>query len=306
MASPQKEKGFTPVANEILDQICQYNFNGAQLRIIMKIWRLTYGYSKKDHEFAISFIQMTTKLAKSTVKKEVTALIKFKVLIVTKEETNSDGRMLGFNKNYEDWMVPKGSESVKKAGQVELFDDLEVHDCDPPEANLEVYDCNPPEVYDHDPQSKENGYFEVYDRDPIKRKRSLKILFKEKSNEYVFNYFYSEYPRRISKSAAKKAWDKLSKEKGFDPVEITFNTMNFAETCKTLETKTNFIPHPSTYLNQKRYEDYSVVDPEGLAAEKQTKAGSNLNFLLGDMGGGTSDRARSQTLIGEGSRSLSE
>ncbi|MDR6883060.1 replication protein [Bacillus sp. 3255] len=306
MASPQKEKGFTPVANEILDQICQYNLNGAQLRIIMKIWRQTYGYGKKDHEFAISFIQMTTKLAKSTVKKEVAALIKSKVLIVTKEETNTEGRMLGFNKNYEDWMVPKGSESVKKTGQVDLFDELEVHDCDPPNTNLEVYDCNPPEVYDHDPQSKENGYFEVYDCDPIKRKRSLNKLFKDKSNEYIFNYFYSNYPRRISKAAARKSWDKLSKEKGFDAARIISNTINFAETCKLLETKTNFIPHPSTYLNQKRYEDYSVVDPEGLVAEKKSKVADNVDFLLGNMGGGTIDRTRSQTLIGEGGRGLPE
>jgi phage replication O-like protein O len=307
MASPQIEDGYTRIAHKILDEICQYNLNGAQLRIIMKVWRMTYGYGKKDHEFAVSFIQTTTKLAKSTVKKEVAVLIKAKVLVVTKEETNTEGRMIRFNKNYDEWTIPKGSDSVEKKEQLELFaDELEVHDRNPPDQVFEVYDCDPPEVYDHDPQSKENHYLEVYDRDPINRKRSLKILFKDKSNEYVFDYFYNSYPRRISKAAAKKSWDKLTKEKGFNSVDVIFNTLNYAETCKILETKTIFIPHPSTYLNQKRYEDYSVVDPEGLAAEKQTKMGSNIDFLLGDMGGVTNERERGQTLTGESGRRLSK
>ncbi|WP_051250604.1 hypothetical protein [Paenibacillus harenae] len=87
----------------------------------------------------------------------------------------------------------------------------------------------------------------------------------------TFEEFYAAYPRKVSRQPASKAWDKLEKQKDFDPAMIIRNTFNYAETCKLLGTQPNFILHPSTYLNQKRYEDYATVDPEGLAKGKPNK-----------------------------------
>jgi len=41
MANPQKENGYTPVANEILDELVKLPLNGTQLRIICVVWRFT-------------------------------------------------------------------------------------------------------------------------------------------------------------------------------------------------------------------------------------------------------------------------
>lgn len=287
MASPQLGDGFTRIANEILDNISYFNFNGSQFRLLIKVWRLTYGFGRKDHEFSVSFMQELTGLSAVTVKKELSFLIKSNVLKVTKQPTSTTARRLSFNKNYEEW---EGVAMAKK-------EDDGVYDSLPP-TDGEGYTILTPEssheVYDHIPQNLTLGYTILT---PYKEKDLKEIkTFKESVS---FDDFYSIYPRKISKQAALKAWTKLSKEKSFDPERIISNTRNFADTCKLIETKVNFIPHPSTYLNQKRYADYWAVDPEGLAKGKETKFDSAFNFLKNQLGGGDVDEERNNIAPGK-------
>ncbi|MEK3718920.1 replication protein [Paenibacillus sp. FSL R7-0333] len=276
MAKPQKENGFAPIANEILDEICQYTFNGAQLRIVLKIWRLTYGYNRKDHDFSITFLQQVTGISGRTVKKEVAFLIKSKVLLVTKNETKTTARRLAFNKNYDDWTITKSGDFVEE--QMDLFTADEGSDTSPPndEGGGEQY--FPSEGSDTSPQvASRRGAIAP----PYKEIKILKKSIKEKTA--MFDEWYQKYPRKVSKDAAKKAWDKLCKTEDFDPDEAIQNTANFAETCKLLETEKKYIPHPSTFLNQKRYKDYPVVDPEGLlmpVIPETKKTGSLFNQML--------------------------
>ena len=285
MANPQKEKGYTPVANEILDMICQFTFNGAQLRIIIKVWRMTYGYGRKKHEFAVPYLEKATKLSESTIKKEIALLVREKVLLVTQKATGTTGRKLSFNKNYDEWNIPKSGDLV--ASEDELFEDVEVQDPVLRTNDVKVQDTILSKVQD----TVLSDHSKVQDSDPIKERKILKKkIFKE--NVDVYEKFYFLYPRRISKAAGKKAWDTLSKKEEFDPELIIQNTLNFAETCKLLETEIRYIPHPSTYLNQKRYEEYPVIDPEGLASSKKKVNAfeKNKELLLGGRGEDLNDR----------------
>ncbi|OBZ13313.1 replication protein [Bacillus sp. FJAT-26390] len=295
MAKPQKENGYTVIAHEILDNICRFNFNGAQLRIIMKVWRMTYGYKRKDHALALTYLQEATGLSRGTMKKELGYLIEAKVLIVTKEATNKDARKLAFNKNYDEW------EGVAMAAK----GNFEGSDSDPQQLSFEGSDSDPLEGCNTDPLDLTLRGAIVT---PNKDIKSLKIIFKDNTPAFdYFDYFYSVYPRRISKQAALKAWTKLSREKSFDPERIISNTVNYAETCKLLDTKVNFIPHPSTYLNQKRYVDYWEVDPEGLAAGKATKFDDNMEFFREQFGGGERlGQAADNLAIDEGGSGLPE
>lgn len=280
MANPQLEDGHTRLAHEILDEICQYAFNGAQLRIIIKIWRLTYGWGRKEHEFSITFLHQSTKLSESTVKKEVAFLIKTKVLIVIKNATKATPRILRFNKDYEMWNIPKSGDPVER--KIDLFNYAEVQDLIPDSDEVKVQDHIPVKVQDTVLLHENEGY----DTTPSNKDLSTlkKKIFKETVD--LFEKFYSIYPRRIAKEAAKKTWIKLAKKDEIDADLIINNTMNYAETCKLLKTEVNFIPHPSTYLNQKRYTDYTKVDPEGMATKnkKQTKLSKNKELLLGGRG----------------------
>jgi hypothetical protein len=90
------------------------------------------------------------------------------------------------------------------------------------------------------------------------REREIKEKLKTSSSSVddVFLKFWLIYPRKVGKGDAEKAWKKISK-----PVE-TFALIEAAlkwqkESIEWRKENGAFIPHPSTYLNQRRWEDES-------------------------------------------------
>lgn len=67
-----------------------------------------------------------------------------------------------------------------------------------------------------------------------------------------FDEFWSKYPRKVAKKTAMQAFAKLP----MDEQELAVDTLdNHLAYWKLKETATDFIPHPSTWLNQGRYFD---------------------------------------------------
>lgn len=102
MASPQLEDGYTRIANGILEQVARHKFNGTQLRILLVIWRYTYGYKRKEAEFSLSFLAQAIGAARSQVDRELSALIGRNVLEVV-AGGNGKPRLLRFNKDDGSW-----------------------------------------------------------------------------------------------------------------------------------------------------------------------------------------------------------
>lgn len=80
-----------------------------------------------------------------------------------------------------------------------------------------------------------------------------------RTKEYTpdFLQFYNEYPKHIGKEPAWKAWQKLNGSRpDLSTMLLKINEMKKSEDW----TKDNgkFIPHPATWLNQKRWEDEGV------------------------------------------------
>jgi hypothetical protein len=69
-----------------------------------------------------------------------------------------------------------------------------------------------------------------------------------------FDVFWREYPRKVGKGAAFKAWNKI-----LSPSQVLIAILHALEwQCKSIDwIKDNgaFIPHPATYLNQQRWLD---------------------------------------------------
>ena len=105
MASPQKENGYTEIAHEILESISRTNFNGTQFRILTFVLRHTYGFHRKCHEFSLTFISQGTNCNKQQIKRELDKLIDFKVIKVYRDSDYNNTRIIGFNKNYEEWQL---------------------------------------------------------------------------------------------------------------------------------------------------------------------------------------------------------
>lgn len=71
MANPQKENGYTPIANEIIEALAKFPFNGAQLRLVLFLLRKTYGFQKKADKISISQFEKGTDLNKRTIQREL-------------------------------------------------------------------------------------------------------------------------------------------------------------------------------------------------------------------------------------------
>jgi phage replication O-like protein O len=107
VANPQKENGFTPIANEILESVYSRKFTANQLFILLVLWRYTYGFQRKDHDLSLGFISEATGIDRKAVKRAMDKLLENNVVVVTKEATFSESRRLAFNKNYESWNIEK-------------------------------------------------------------------------------------------------------------------------------------------------------------------------------------------------------
>ena len=105
MANPQKENGFTPIANEIMEQLCKMRLNGTQFRIILVLLRYTYGFNRKSHEFSETFIANATGTNKRVIVRELKSLVDYGLVKIVSESTFTKPRILSFNKNYEGWEI---------------------------------------------------------------------------------------------------------------------------------------------------------------------------------------------------------
>lgn len=101
MANPQKENGYTAVANELLEQIMKISLNGTQFRIVLAVWRYTYGFRRTAHTMPLSYIASKIEASKGQVQNALDQLIKKKIIEIV--EDSKGGRKLRVNKNYDEW-----------------------------------------------------------------------------------------------------------------------------------------------------------------------------------------------------------
>lgn len=93
----------------------------------------------------------------------------------------------------------------------------------------------------------------------IQERSNHKKELKGKSDD--FDAFYIAYPRKVSKANARKAWVK--------------NDCKLSEILPALENHKKgwkdpqYIPHPATWLNQRRWEDETIVKQESSVFTKQ-------------------------------------
>ena len=98
--SPQLEQGYTRIADAILEKVAKTKLNGTQFRILMIVWRSTYGWQKKEHELSEGFLSKATGIHKQQIKRELKKMIDDGILVIEKEATFTTGRVISFNKNY--------------------------------------------------------------------------------------------------------------------------------------------------------------------------------------------------------------
>jgi DNA-binding transcriptional ArsR family regulator len=83
--------------------------------------------------------------------------------------------------------------------------------------------------------------------------------------QIAFSDWYALYPRKVGKAAAEKRWGQLTGRGKVDPQVLMAGLENWVAEWQRKGTEQDFIPHASTWLNQRRWEDElstpAPVDP---------------------------------------------
>src|SRR4051812_4004780 len=83
MTNPQKENGYTGIANEIVDALCKTNLSPHEGRIVWCVFRKTYGFNKKDDWISLSQLVEMTGMHKAHVSQAKRKLLDRKIVTQT-------------------------------------------------------------------------------------------------------------------------------------------------------------------------------------------------------------------------------
>lgn len=97
MANPQKENGYTVIANEILDHLCKFPIKTEARRVFDFILRKTWGYNKKSDHIPLSQFVEGTGLKKPNVCRALKEALS--TVIILKDENG-----YRINKDYIQWV----------------------------------------------------------------------------------------------------------------------------------------------------------------------------------------------------------
>lgn len=98
MSSPQKENGFTPIANELFEAFYRCKLLEYERVCIMHIWRKTYGWNKKEDWVANSQFSEETGIPRPHITRTLKALKDKKIVTLL-------GNKISINKDYDKWKV---------------------------------------------------------------------------------------------------------------------------------------------------------------------------------------------------------
>lgn len=103
MASPQCENGYTRIANELLEAICNKITNSTWVRILFWTIRLTYGFNRKEVQSNYQAYATKLNLSEETIKYTLLDLSDRK--IITYVVINRKSFVVALNKDYDGWKI---------------------------------------------------------------------------------------------------------------------------------------------------------------------------------------------------------
>ena len=115
MPSPQKENGYTPIANEIMDALASIRISGEQMQCLMVILRKTYGWNKKSDEISLGQFAELTGIKRPHIVRAIQGLQDKNIITVTKNG-NTSPSTYQFNKQYKKWKLLPKKVTVPKNG----------------------------------------------------------------------------------------------------------------------------------------------------------------------------------------------
>jgi len=101
MANPQKEDGYTAIANEIMEALCRHRIPGEDRQVLDVIFRKTYGFNKIEDYISLSqFVDMTG-MKKPNIIGSLKSLLSKRIIIIQMD--NGFRKVYRINKDFDKW-----------------------------------------------------------------------------------------------------------------------------------------------------------------------------------------------------------
>lgn len=264
MASPQKEDGYTAIANEIIDKgFFKHRIPGEQMLCLWVIIRKTYGYNKKWDMISNSQFVKLLGLKKQSVNRAIQGLVDKNMISVSKKAYNSMPSYC-FNKNYKTWKLSAKKLTVSKSADSSKQKSLQ------PVSKKAAHKRQPTK----DNVTKDNTTSKKVPSEKTVTLKTITLTTLEKDID-DFDLFWKQYPRKIGKQECMKIWLNPKKKKLRPHVEDILDTLAVHKISEDwIKDDGKYIPHPSTWLNRGGWDDELRMPskPKAKELEPQTYA----------------------------------
>jgi phage replication O-like protein O len=253
-SSPQIENGYTPIANELLEQIISFGLSKNELLTVLAIARMTYGYSRKSDSLSHLQISVLINIDRANVSRSIESLVSKKIIVKHEEGRYSHGvfvNQLSINKHYDNWITGVKTTPVLCSKEQDKENDNKCQN----NTSVEM----PLVSNQHSTGVKTTPVTGVKTTRGLVSKQHTHKAIKTnktipKNNSVHFDEFWTAYPNKVAKKKAQDSFDKIN------PDDELFSLMLSAisESLKTenwIEQNGKYIPMPATWLNGERWND---------------------------------------------------
>lgn len=269
MANPQVEDGNTRIANDLLEAISRLEVPGAETRVLLVVARKTYGWQKKEDNISLSQFSKETNMTRTRIIRAIKNLVRYGVLGSITGDTSTSSKYW-IIKDYDKWTVG----SIKRDTSI-------IHDTRP--SIIREKNLVSPVIHTKESKQKKERKSHLNSNNEIDKDK--KINKKANKNIYDFNPLWLKYPKKLGKHDAHRHFNaQVLTEKDYQDINLALDRFLTSPQAKG---DPKYIPHGSTWFNNKWRDWVDYVDPASVVDEETDilkKAGLFNEPAIGNRG----------------------
>ena len=237
MAKPQAENGHVDIANGIAEALCRINLTAYEGRVLWALFRKTYGWHKKWDHISYTQWEEITGIKRWHIARTIKLLIERNIIT---QRGNGYKIEYSFQKDYEQWKMVSHR-----------------HDLLPREVTEEQALPRGEEALPRGEEALPRGVTKALPNGVNTKEKKETIQKKRQKKEDLsqnFQIFWIAYPKKVAKANAEKAFAKINPDEQLLKTMLT-SIKRAKKSEGWLKDDGKFIPHPTTWLNGRRWED---------------------------------------------------
>jgi phage replication O-like protein O len=235
--NPQREDGTRQINNDVLDALIKAKLPTIEMGIVLTIISKTWGFKKHSDAISIGQFSDATGYDNRNIKRAKNSLVDKRIICATQSKLFIHGNFVTeylFNKHFDTWLT--GGQIATSKG---------TNNC-----NNKINKLTGGNIATGGQIATggKSGKRLVVNSPPTKE-----TITKEK-DIYTSNFisFWTAYPKKVGKGAAFKAYQNIKTPR--PSLSIILKSIESQNKTEQWQNK-QFIPHPSTWINERRWED---------------------------------------------------